>query len=591
MPKSSILDTDLDRHYAVLTDAERRELDKIPYASQAAFDDASQGAECCTDGTRVQLLEDIQAWATNPESKFGFWLRGMAGTGKSTVARTVAENFAQQGFIVASFFFKRGAGDRGSAHKFVTTIMRQLATYSQLTSELINAWSSHENVNISDKTMEKQWRAVVKDPLANIRHDPILLVVDAVDECQSLRPYHDELMDLLSDSSNFEGLNVRLFITSRLKENDRDGVLEMFDLHKIDNETVTGDIERTLRYKFTNFNTATSRGRVFPQDHHIKTLSQRSSPLYIAAITAFRFIIRKNWDVERRFQHLLKHTGGPTAEASLDSMYATIIGQVITANGKESPMQEDWDMYQLLVGSLIVLRDAFSYHQLATLVGEEPNRVRDNLKNFRDILETPELPSPMLIFHKSLSDFLLDKPRVVAACEAWQGHLGAEPSCPPVGNIWIDKNAANVRLFLCCLDVMEGASVETSLKRDICGLLYPGASLKKIDKARVETAIPPNLSYACKYWISHLLEGGGLERDDCRHRISEFIKEHLLHWIEAMSCLKSINEAISQVHQLHRALMVSAPAPGKKKKKKIPFKVLMPSHSSAKAQIQRWWLW
>ena len=50
----------------------------------------------------------------------------MAGTGKSTIARTLAHKFAATGDLAASFFFKRGEGDRGSAKRFFPTIANQM---------------------------------------------------------------------------------------------------------------------------------------------------------------------------------------------------------------------------------------------------------------------------------------------------------------------------------------------------------------------------------------------------------------------------------------------------------------------------------
>jgi hypothetical protein len=50
----------------------------------------------------------------------------MAGTGKSIISRTVAQNFADKGELGASFFFKRGKGDRGHTGMFFATIATQL---------------------------------------------------------------------------------------------------------------------------------------------------------------------------------------------------------------------------------------------------------------------------------------------------------------------------------------------------------------------------------------------------------------------------------------------------------------------------------
>lgn len=50
----------------------------------------------------------------------------MAGTGKSTIARTVAQNFTKGHRIGASFFFKRGEADRGDLNKFSSIIAADL---------------------------------------------------------------------------------------------------------------------------------------------------------------------------------------------------------------------------------------------------------------------------------------------------------------------------------------------------------------------------------------------------------------------------------------------------------------------------------
>ena len=50
----------------------------------------------------------------------------MAGTGKSTISRIVAQKFADKGDLGASFFFKKGEGDRGHVRLFIITIATQL---------------------------------------------------------------------------------------------------------------------------------------------------------------------------------------------------------------------------------------------------------------------------------------------------------------------------------------------------------------------------------------------------------------------------------------------------------------------------------
>src|SRR5438477_1558060 len=99
----------------------------LPCVDAATFDSHADELDArCHPGTQEDLLRQIWGWAQDPQGKCIFWLNGMAGTGKSTISRTVAQSFADEGLLGASFFFKRGEGDRGNATRFFTTITAQL---------------------------------------------------------------------------------------------------------------------------------------------------------------------------------------------------------------------------------------------------------------------------------------------------------------------------------------------------------------------------------------------------------------------------------------------------------------------------------
>jgi hypothetical protein len=121
------------------------DLDKLPYAKGAMYNSYEDDFITCHPATRVNLLQEIYNWARNPHSKSIFWLSGWAGIGKSTISRTVARWLAHQDGhtgvdLGASFFFKRGEGDRGSASRFFSTITRELVLKYQGLMLLSQRW-------------------------------------------------------------------------------------------------------------------------------------------------------------------------------------------------------------------------------------------------------------------------------------------------------------------------------------------------------------------------------------------------------------------------------------------------------------------
>jgi len=95
----------------------------LPSAEGASFDSHIDELDArCTPGTREDIRCQINEWAKDLPGKCIFWLNGMAGTGKSTISRTVAQSLADNNQLGASFFFKRGEGDRDKASRFFTMI-------------------------------------------------------------------------------------------------------------------------------------------------------------------------------------------------------------------------------------------------------------------------------------------------------------------------------------------------------------------------------------------------------------------------------------------------------------------------------------
>jgi hypothetical protein len=91
----------------------------------------------------------------------------MAGTGKSTIAHTVARAYFEQGRLAASFFFSRGGGDVGNASKFVATIAVQLAVHILPVQRHIRNVLTERSI-VTSLSLTDQWRQLVLGPLSKL---------------------------------------------------------------------------------------------------------------------------------------------------------------------------------------------------------------------------------------------------------------------------------------------------------------------------------------------------------------------------------------------------------------------------------------
>jgi len=161
----------------------------------------------------------------------------MAGTGKSTISRTVAQNFADKGDLSASFFFKRGEGDRGHARMLFTTIAAQLV--QKLPSLALHVQNVIEaDPTILTKALKQQFDTLVLEPLGRLPFDPqkplmiakiglaasVISVIDLSSKVASwCSEYYANVKNAKGDIERLQGETQRLKETLRLVQSLCDG--------------------------------------------------------------------------------------------------------------------------------------------------------------------------------------------------------------------------------------------------------------------------------------------------------------------------------------------------------------------------------
>ncbi|RYP17625.1 hypothetical protein DL765_004407 [Monosporascus sp. GIB2] len=371
------------------------DLAKLPFAEGASFDSHSDEHDPrCHPGTRTDLLRQITEWAQDPQGKCIFWLNGMAGTGKSTVSRTVAQSFASKDQLGASFFFKRGEGDRGNAARFFTTITAQLVLKLPGLIPYVRA-AIEADPTISGKELKEQFEKLIFQPFSEMEHDrpqtlKWVIVIDALDECER----EEDIGAILRLLSRSRLISLRIFVTSRpelpIRLGFRDmsgGTYQDLVLHEIPQSIIKHDISAFLRYELAKIRDRHSLPPDWPGETKIQALVRMATPLFIFAATVCRFIGDRRWNPDERLATVLKYQTA-TEVPKLDRTYLPILDQLFI-DLADSEREKLAQGFRKVIGSIVVLAEPLSTGSLASLLGIPKEVVDRNLDLLHSVLSIP----------------------------------------------------------------------------------------------------------------------------------------------------------------------------------------------------------
>jgi hypothetical protein len=490
---------------------EEQLLAKLPYAVSATFNHYRwQDESQCQPGTRPHILDEIMAWARSGSSNSNsssssaaadgaddssspqriFWLDGMAGTGKSTIARTIARRCSDEGRLGASFFFSCGGGELETARTFVTTIAVQLArAHRQLQTSICNALRAHPDIAM--QMLIDQWRQLVLGPCAGLHAAgalprPLIIVVDALDECKATAEI-EFVLALLSEKTPCLGAAtalapIRIFLTSRPEVTVRAGLHDISDaqrrhiiLHHVEPSIVNRDIGVVFVHSLRSLIRSCPFLPQLSDEEVQQRLVDRAGGLFIWAATACRFIKDGGPRMRNRLDSIVAQRASAAAsspERKLDEIYTSVLRNALRKELTADEVEQFCQSLKKVLGTIAVLFSSLSAPGLAALLSRSESEVLDVLCDLHSVLDVPQAPgAPIRPHHASVHDFLLSSQRCTDA------------------RFWVDERQAHDRIARQYLLLMT-----TTLKRDICGLEEPGVLLDDVDQERVEACVPSSLA-------------------------------------------------------------------------------------------------
>ncbi|CBF82911.1 hypothetical protein AN3340.2 [Aspergillus nidulans FGSC A4] len=525
-------------------------LNVLPLAEGAAFDSyENEMSPHCHSETRRELLCQINDWSCDRNGKSIFWLNGMAGTGKSTLARTVARSLRADGRLAASFFFKRGEASRGNASRFFTTIASQVASSIPAATEHIQE-AVQSSPMIADKGLGIQFFELIVQPLRALKIQlaaaaPVILVVDALNECDDA--VHIKTIIRLLSGECMKEINLRVFLTARPDTAVRIGFHQVaskaYDgmiLHEVAQETIDHDIrvvlEQELRKIKQNYNSLASSADAllaadWPGSVAIDRLVEIASPLFISAATICRVLSDSRFLPQHQLAMLLEFQSASHA-SKLEVTYLPVLDQILVGDLTRREKEYLTGEFHRVVGSLIILAEPLSITHLARLLCISRARVETSLASLHAVLRIPADDGPVRLLHASFRDFLLDEHLLEKTPLAIHA--------PTVHNYLLQH---------CLLCMSRTTSLNsTSCSENICGL----AALKGLDSSLeqdiVGRILPSDLRYSCLYWVYHLKQANrSIQVGDHVH---SFLQTHFLDWVEALGILDRPSEILQAVQVL-----------------------------------------
>ncbi|KAF9551115.1 WD40 repeat-like protein, partial [Agrocybe pediades] len=255
-----------------------------------------------------------------------------------------------------------------------------------------------------------------------------------------------------------------------------------------------------------------------PSSGVIDQLTRRSGKLFIYAATAARYINPEDEEVdsETRLDAILgiSLSSASLQEQELDSLYRSILSSAFDKTRLE---ERELKIVSLVLRTVICAMEPMTTSTMSMILALRQGDVVRSLSRLQSVLHVQEGPSRLVsVLHASFPDFLLKEAR---SCE-----------------FYCDIVEHNTKLAHSCFDVMS-----KELHFNMCDL----ESSYNFDEdvpdleEKIQANISAALLYACKYWSNHLVQCD--LTSSIHYRLVEFLKFHLLFWMEVLNLTKFIS--------------------------------------------------
>jgi hypothetical protein len=487
-----------------------------------------------------------------------FWLAGLAGTGKSTIMKTLCQRINDDDrFLLASFFASRNSAERRDPYAILHTFAYELATTSELIRPHVLS-SLRAPQDIMQERMHEQVGQLLAEPIqkSQLHGRTIVFMIDALDEChKSAGVEGGPLIELLAQS--LQHLPVKVIVASR----QEDTLTTMFHslgpvsfrLHEIGLAIVKADVRRVFNEGFEDIRRKRALSLEigqWPSQSQLDKLVHLTGPFFIYAATVLKFVGSPRFLPEQQLNQILERGSAISLDRSqpflqIDELYLNVL-QSATVDNESGRGRANATLCRRvghLLRKVVLLEKPVSIRTLAHLMDVSRNiqEVDNDVRALASVLlisptsGSKKFSETVSTFHPSFRDFLADPDR----CS--DEHFLVKPA------------AHQHELLYQCLQVMN-----KHLRYDICGIRILGLANNDIHDLlkRLASSVSEPLQYACQFWPVHMVASGPLA-EPVSAALYEFCTKHLLHWFEVLSLCGYLSSAAKHLRQMTLWIQVS----------------------------------
>ncbi len=467
------------------------------------LDPANQAepGDVCLEETRVEILKEATEWLEDQDPKTSniLWITGAPGTGKSTIATTLAKKFEP---TCASFFCKRDAPDLRNPRRIWRSLAYSLADkHSRVTARLMSEVKGRDPKYSS---AIDQFTNLIKVPLETVTVPkgasyPVFLI-DALDECdlENIDNWNS-FLDSLKCWSNLPSI-FKLIVTSRYLPDIRTklgAVSHRIDLTVGDDvsEDSKSDIGVFFTKKFGEISSRSSSLSNWPKKEVIEEMTDCAAGLFIWAYMVVTYIGRRTADDPadrlRVVLNDIKTQSGIERGDQVDHLYARIIFETFRDS-------ENRKKAKSILAAVSLAKEPLWKDDLITLLSIDTS----DSSTGRMIEFTLGLLSPIIndehrvrVRHKTVSDFLSSHKRSSTALKQFVTEDWELPS------YLIDTREENGGLAFACIRLARRIFANPKDLDRVVEFLKRSAG---------------SLDYALQHWFEHLEGSGGSQVPNLR---------------------------------------------------------------------------